>query len=541
MKNLTWLLNFIKQDRWNILYLFWVTFFVPLFFFQSANLDNYKIINQVFYSFVFSIQLYCFSLLTNGVFKRIYFILIFIVFFLPSMVVLSAIYINKSFLKDADFWFVFQTNTDESIAFLGNYLSWGIGLLVLIYTVVSFYLLSIKTSMGSVSIRRKSIILLPVVAFMLLSGFSYSMNASNYVVDFYKSLYKYNIGLKLYDNHIEERLSNIYNVSSNLPDTLPKTFVIIIGESLDRGHMSIYGYNRHTNPFLEKIENKFFVFNNVISSDTQTSGSLKKALTFANHEFPDYYYKKPSIIELFNALNFRTYWIDNQFNKVNDVAPDIYVKIARLSKVYVNLNFSKQDESVLPVLKNILNRKDEINKFIVIHLMGCHLPYKTRYPRSFTKFTGFNDINSRENKLLTLDQKKTINEYDNSVLYNDFVVSSIINLVEAKKELAYILYFSDHGEEVYDKEVFSGRSYDNLTVNMCEIPFMIWLSDDYKNKKTLHVDANRPYSVENLIHTVIDLSFIKHPDYDSTRSLISKDFKERIRYVNGKNYSTLPQ
>jgi len=57
----------------------------------------------------------------------------------------------------------------------------------------------------------------------------------------------------------------------------------------------------------------------------------------------------------------------------------------------------------------------------------------------------------------------------------------------------------------------------------------------------LHVDAKRPYSVENLIHTVIDLSFIKHPDYDSTRSLISKDFKERIRYVNGKNYSTLPQ
>jgi heptose-I-phosphate ethanolaminephosphotransferase len=539
MKYLNWILNFFKQDKWNILYLFWVTFFVPLFFFQSTNLDNNKIIYQIFYSLVFTIQIYFFSLLTYGVYKRIYFILVFLVFFLPSIVVLSAIQLDKSFLKDSDFWFVFQTNTDESIAFLGNYLSWGIGFIVLVYTIVSFYLLTIKISTGSVKIKRKSIILLPFAGFMLLSGFSYSMVATNYVIDFYKSLYKYNIGLKLYDDHLKDRLSKITNVSINLPDTLHKTFVVIIGESLDRGHMSLYGYNRKTTPFIESTENELFVFNNVISSDTQTSGSLKKALTFANHEFPDYYYLKPSIIDLFNALRFRTYWIDNQFNKVNDKVPDIYVKIARLSKAYVNLNFSKFDESVLPLLKNILDKKNETNKFIVIHLMGCHLPYKTRYPKSFDKFTGFDDINSVNKGILTLDQKQTINEYDNSVLYNDFVVSSILNMVKAKKGFAYVLYFSDHGEEVYDKEVYSGRSYDNITTDMCHVPFIMWLSDDYKKQRTLHIEKNRPYSLENSIHTVIDLSFIKYPDYDSTRSLISKDFKERIRYVNGKDYSTL--
>ncbi|HET7733639.1 MAG TPA: hypothetical protein VFK73_07355, partial [Paludibacter sp.] len=161
MKNLTWLLNFFKQDRWNILYLFWVTFFVPLFFFQSTNLDNFKITYQILYSLVFTIQLYCFSLLTYGVFKRIYFVLVLLVFFLPTLVVFSAIQVDKAFLEDTDFWFVFQANTDESIAFLGNYLSWGIGLIALIYTIISFYLLTIKISTGTVSIRRKSIILLP--------------------------------------------------------------------------------------------------------------------------------------------------------------------------------------------------------------------------------------------------------------------------------------------------------------------------------------------------------------------------------------------
>lgn len=541
MKNLTWLLNFVKQDKWNILYLFWVTFFVPLFFFQSTNLDNYKIIFQIFYSFVFSIQIYCFSLLTNGVFKRIYFIFVFILFFLPSIVVLAAIYIDKSFLEDTDFWFVFQTNTDESVAFLGNYLSWGIGLIVLIYTLVSFYLLTIKISTGSVSLRRKSIILLPATAFMLLSGFSYSMEASNYVIDFYKSFYKYNSGLRLYDVHAKERLNNLHAVSVNLPDSVRKTYVVIIGESLNRGHMSLYGYNRKTTPLLEKYENELVVFNNAVSSDTQTSSSLKKVLTFANSEFPDNYYLEPSIIELFNALNFKTYWIDNQLNKVNDQAPDIYVRIAHQSKFYTNLNNAKQDESVLPFLKNILEKDDETNKFIVIHLMGSHLPYKNRYPKSFEKFTGFDDIHSREKVLLTIDQKKIVNEYDNSVLYNDFVVSSIFNLVKAQKGLSYVLYFSDHGEEVYDEKIYSGRSYDNITADMCQVPVLIWISDDYKNKKTFYTNKNRPYSLENMIHTVIDLSFIRYTDYDSTRSLVSKDFKERIRYVNGKDYSTFAQ
>jgi len=540
MKNLTWLLNFVKQDKWNILYLFWVTFFVPLFFFQSTNLDNYKIIFQIFYSFVFSIQIYCFSLLTNGVFKRIYFIFVFILFFLPSIVVLAAIHIDKAFLEDTDFWFVFQTNTDESFAFLGNYLSWGIGLIVLIYTLVSFYLLTIKISTGSVMLRRKSIILLPAAVFMLLSGFSYSMEASNYVVDFYTSFYKYNYALKLYDDHADERLNSLHTVSVNLPDTVQKTFVVIIGESLDRGHMSLYGYNRKTTPLLEKIEKELIVFDNAVSSDTQTSGSLKKVLTFANTEFPDNYYLKPSIIELFNALNFKTYWIDNQLNKVNDPVPDIYIKISRLSKAYINLNFSQQDESVLQLLKNILDKKHETNRFIVIHLMGNHLPYKAHYPKSFEKFTGFDDINSREKKSLTTDQKKTINEYDNSVLYNDFVVSSIFKLVKAEKGLAYVLYFSDHGEEVFDEKIYSGRSYDNITADMCQVPVLIWLSDDYKKKKTLSVDKNRPYCLENMIHTIIDLSFIKYPDYDSTRSIVSKDFRERPRFVNGKDYTTLP-
>jgi heptose-I-phosphate ethanolaminephosphotransferase len=274
--------------------------------------------------------------------------------------------------------------------------------------------------------------------------------------------------------------------------------------------MSLYGYSRKTNPLLENIKNELLIFNNVISSDLQTSPSLKKALTFANSEFPGYYYQKPSIIEIFNALNFHTSWIDNQYYRLDDKSPDIYMKIAGLSKEFVNL-------------------------------MGSHLPYKIRYPDSFSKFTGVNGISSKVKDQLKMNQVEIINEYDNSVLYNDFVISSIINLVKGKGGLSYIIYFSDHGEEVFDEKVYSGRSFDNITPDMCQIPFILWLSDEYKKQRPLNINLERSYSIEDVIHTILDLSFINQADYDSTRSLVSDYFTERVRCVNGKNYSKIPQ
>ncbi len=540
-KYFNWLYDFFKYEKCNIFYVFWVTFIVPVFFLKVINIESDKIICLIFQSFIFSVLIYCSSIFIPGTYKKIYFILILIVFYLPGVIVLSTIELDKSILKGTDFWFIFQSNPKESGEFVSTYFTWKIASLILIYTVVPVYLLLTGITMASTCSRRKHVGLPGAAVFVILSCFSYSVRASDYVIDFYKSFYEYHKELKLYDSHLEDRAIKANNVSFDLPDSIHKTFIVIIGESLTRRHMSLYGYSRKTNPLLENIKNELLIFNNVISSDLQTSPSLKKALTFANSEFPGYYYQKPSIIEIFNALNFHTSWIDNQYYRLDDKSPDIYMKIAELSKEFVNLNFAKPDESVLEPLKNILGRKSEANKLIVIHLMGSHLPYKIRYPDSFSKFTGVNGISSKVKDQLKMNQVEIINEYDNSVLYNDFVISSIINLVKGKGGLSYIIYFSDHGEEVFDEKVYSGRSFDNITPDMCQIPFILWLSDEYKKQRPLNINLERSYSIEDVIHTILDLSFINQADYDSTRSLVSDYFTERVRCVNGKNYSKIPQ
>jgi heptose-I-phosphate ethanolaminephosphotransferase len=131
--------------------------------------------------------------------------------------------------------------------------------------------------------------------------------------------------------------------------------------------------------------------------------------------------------------------------------------------------------------------------------MGSHLPYKIRYPQLYGKFTDINDMSGSFEDPLTDLQKAIINEYDNSVLYNDFIISSIVNLVKEKRELSYILYFSDHGEEVFDDKVYSGRSFDNITPGMYQIPFILWLSDEYKKHRCIDGNLNNPYSTEDVI------------------------------------------
>ena len=48
------------------------------------------------------------------------------------------------------------------------------------------------------------------------------------------------------------------------------------------------------------------------------------------------------------------------------------------------------------------------------------------------------------------DQVPTYNSYDNAVLYNDFVVSSLIKDYAKSDPNGFLLYLSDHGEDVFD-------------------------------------------------------------------------------------------
>jgi heptose-I-phosphate ethanolaminephosphotransferase len=170
--------------------------------------------------------------------------------------------------------------------------------------------------------------------------------------------------------------------------------------------------------------------------------------------------------------------------------------------------------------------------------MGSHVRYLNRYPKDFEKFS------SRDEDIPYADYKKRIrSEYDNSVLYNDSIVGAIVSRFVTDETL--LIYLSDHAEEVYDIRDYNGRSMENLSRQMVEIPFMIWMSDSFIDnfpykKDLIKASSTRPYMTDDVIHTILDITDISTNDYEPRRSVISPDFNaDRVRRIGDKDYDTL--
>lgn len=281
-------------------------------------------------------------------------------------------------------------------------------------------------------------------------------------------------------------LPPLKNLKDENADT-PRTIVLVIGESTSRLHMSLYGYGRETNPLLsqlKKTDSGLTVFNDVVASRPYTIEMLQQALTFGDQKNPDAYLTTPSIMNLMKQAGYKTFWITNQqtMTKRNTMLTT-FSEMADEQK-YLNNNRSQNskqyDEVVFEPFKTAL--KDSAKKkFIIIHLLGTHMNYKYRYTDSFAQFSGRNAVMP---KSLDKRQIEFFNNYDNAVLYNDYVVSTLIKAFKETDPYGFLVYLSDHGEEVYgDKEhAVIGRNEAAPTEGMYTVPFMVWNSKKLAEK-----------------------------------------------------------
>ena len=319
--------------------------------------------------------------------------------------------------------------------------------------------------------------------------------------------------------------------------------VFILGEATDRNHMQLYGYKLPTTPRLnERHEHgEIFRFNDTIACANNTAPAMARIFTFAEKDEPQNdWYLKANLFDILRRTNYHTVWLSNQsplglwgnFDKYFSARCDekFFIesedKIARQRQV---------DGVLLPVLDEFIAASTAEKNFYVIHLYGTHGIYNERYPAEFEKFSA-----ADEDKPEELWRQGTA-EYDNAVLYNDFIVDEIIRRFEDKN--AVLIYISDHGEEVYDGRDFAWHSVEEEgNVHMIEIPALIWASKSFRERYPEKISAinaalDRPYRTDYLIHALLDLMDIRTTSFDETKSIINKNFSSRPRIYNGAPYS----
>jgi len=201
-----------------------------------------------------------------------------------------------------------------------------------------------------------------------------------------------------------------------------------------------------------------------------------------------------------------------------------------------NQNARQYDGDVLAPFSKALADTAE-RKFIVVHLLGTHMSYQYRYPQTFDKFTDRQGVPAGVSDA----QLPTYNSYDNAVLYNDFVVSSLIKDYAKTDPNGFLLYLSDHGEDVFDSAGHDtlGRNEGKPTAPMYTIPFMAYASPKWRESHdwSFAGDLQRPYSSSQLIHTWADMAGLSFDELDHSKSLVSDSFKPRPLLI-GNPYET---
>jgi len=441
---------------------------------------------------------------------------------------------------------MFESNLNEASEYLGHYFSWTIVLAVVAYGLGGWLL---WRKVRPVHLPRRAALVASLLMFTVSVGYQGVRQYFKHeqfqaaVEDFEKRIeaaspWQLVVGYNQYRRQLANMegllasreqippLQNLIDAHAGQPSTL----VLVIGESTNRQRLSLYGYPRSTTPNLDRIRGELQVFDGVVTPRPYTIEALQQVLTFADQENPDLYLTTPSLVSLMKQAGYKTYWITNQqtMTKRNTMLTTFSEQADE--QFYLNNNRDQNarqyDGDVLEPFARVL-ADDAPRKLVVVHLLGTHMRYQYRYPETFERFADRDGVPAG----VSDDQLPTYNSYDNAVLYNDHVVSSLIERFRATDPNGFLLYLADHGEAVFDApnpEVL-GRNEGAPTSPMYTVPFILWNSPKWQAQqgRDFAASLHRPYSSSHFIHTWADLAGLRFDGFDPSKSLVSAEFRQR--------------
>ncbi|MBL4797502.1 MAG: phosphoethanolamine transferase [Oleispira sp.] len=257
--------------------------------------------------------------------------------------------------------------------------------------------------------------------------------------------------------------------------------VLVIGESLRAKQMSLFGYESNTTPKLSGI--KSLIYREIYSSGTMTKTSLPALLNRVKYPGASL-----QIANQKNCLNKLA--LDQGFN-TSFISAQKSIELGILQnlicKKYIE-NYKDRDdfgplskgfdEDLIPYLDVLKNN----NQFLVLHMRGSHEPYFYQSPKKFKVFSS---------------------EYDNSVYYTDFVVSSMISYIENNINLpTHFIYTSDHGELLGERGVYGHGWFEK---EVYEVPLLYASfnidNDGLTRNRVLNINSH--FQLSNFVTTLL--------------------------------------
>ena len=302
--------------------------------------------------------------------------------------------------------------------------------------------------------------------------------------------------------------------------------VIMVGETARADRFSLNGYERQTNPLLEK--QNIINYTDAYACGTTTVVAVPCMFTLREYNNYNRYEAEyeANALDLIKSSGTEVIWLENNSSckHVCDRIKTIdYVQ--KGSEHYVG--YGVHDEIILKGLKKVLAENKERKLLIVLHTMGSHGPaYYNRYTEDFEKFTPTCKTNAPQG----CNAEALNNTFDNTIVYTDYIISSVIDILKKQSESQnFLIYASDHGESLGEKGIYlHGLPMRIAPKEQIHIPTLLWSSNNLKEKR-LQLGKNYPTSNqiekkithEHLPHTLFDFFNLKTSYLKKNKSMLS--------------------
>lgn len=448
------------------------------------------------------------------------------VILLPVFFILGYYSVTSTVFAPDTLLAIAQTNIQEAIEYAKDNFSCKTIFLIILANAFVFFV-AIKNTQKILWNKYNLFLVLFCITACLVGVYKYR---DNIITDIPKQASK---TLAQYKNFSKERTDRKDNMSKLLLSHKPEAgvYVLVIGESQNRAHMQAYNYHRATTPWLDSMKNdkNMLLFTKAYSCHTHTVPTLLYALT-AKNQYNNIAVKNAvSVLEVAEAAGFETVWLSNQVKysawdtPVTSIASEANQQKWINSTLGESTNTDYFDGKLIEELEKI---KITDKMLIVMHLMGNHGSYEQRYPKAFEKYDG----------------KNTIDKYDNSIIYNDYVMSQVYKRARKIPNFKGLVYCSDHADAIDKNLSHDAAQFD---FDMTHIPLYIYLSDSYIQNnsakyKSLEKQKNKLFTNDLLFNLMlgvlgINLNNIYEPNNDPTADTFDNN-KERFKTLYGKKY-----
>lgn len=294
--------------------------------------------------------------------------------------------------------------------------------------------------------------------------------------------------------------------------------ILVVGETARADRFSLNGYHRETNPMLAKQD--VLSLSNVSSCGTSTSVSVPCLFSNLGRDG----YDKEKALNQQNALDVlfengvQILWRDNNSDS-KGVATRMKYEDFKSPTLNSICEGECRDIGMLNGLDNYIEARKGKDILIVLHQMGNHGPeYYRRYPKEFEKFKPM----CMTGELRDCSQQEIDNSYDNAILYTDYFLSNVIDLLKKYDDshATAMLYVSDHGESLGEHGFYlHAAPYMIAPKEQTHVPAIVWMGKHFDYK----LDQLKPYKDYALSHDDVFCALLVAFELDTKMCEAKKD------------------